>query len=106
MTYIFDLDGTLCNIDHRLHHIKKDKPDWDAFNRECINDKPITSIVNIFDALYERHDIVILTGRSEDYRDATRQWIHTHTFVFPSRVEILMRPSGDFRPDHIVKKEC
>jgi hypothetical protein len=105
MIYVFDLDGTLCNIDHRLHHIKKDKPDWKAFNEACIEDKAIENVVYIADALYEFHDIIILTGRSEEYLDQTKTWLSTHTFLYPGKIEILMRPTGDFRPDHIVKKE-
>lgn len=28
---IFDIDGTLANLDHRLRHILKEPKDWDAF---------------------------------------------------------------------------
>jgi len=36
-TVIFDLDGTLCDITHRLHFIEGDNKDWDGFYRgiEC-----------------------------------------------------------------------
>lgn len=105
MAYVFDLDGTLCNISHRLHYIKKDKPDWDSFNKACRDDYPIEAIVSIMDALYEFHDIIVLTGRSEEYRSATEHWINRHTFVCPKSIDILMRSTGDFRPDHVVKKE-
>lgn len=30
-TVIFDLDGALCDISHRLHHIKNGNKNWDAF---------------------------------------------------------------------------
>ena len=29
--YIFDLDGTLADCAHRLHHIQKEQKDWKAF---------------------------------------------------------------------------
>jgi len=29
--YVFDLDGTLANIDHRLHFIKTKPKNWPAF---------------------------------------------------------------------------
>lgn len=39
MKYIIvDLDGTLANIDHRLHYIKQNKPDWNAFYGACKDD--------------------------------------------------------------------
>lgn len=28
---IFDIDGTLANIDHRLHHLEGFNPNWKSF---------------------------------------------------------------------------
>lgn len=38
---IVDLDGTLCNLDHRLHHVRKEgKKDWDGFFAGISQDSP------------------------------------------------------------------
>ena len=29
--FIFDIDGTLADASHRLHHIQNGNKDWDAF---------------------------------------------------------------------------
>jgi hypothetical protein len=31
MIYIFDIDGTLADISHRLHFIQQESKDWKAF---------------------------------------------------------------------------
>lgn len=33
--YVFDIDGTLADLTHRLHHIQKQPKDWDAFFDAC-----------------------------------------------------------------------
>ena len=37
---IFDLDGTLALIEHRVHHITAETPDWQAFYAACVDDLP------------------------------------------------------------------
>ena len=51
--YIFDLDGTLCNIEHRLHLLdnKTDKDRWDKFYKACVNDKPNMPVLQILQAV-------------------------------------------------------
>jgi len=43
---IFDLDGTLALIGHRVHHITSEKPDWTAFYTACADDLPNSPIIN------------------------------------------------------------
>ena len=70
--YIFDIDGTLMDCSHRLHHIQKDPKDWRAFFAACAQDKPISHMVrlaiNLFDA--DQH-IVYVSGRSDECMDET-----------------------------------
>ena len=104
MLYIVDLDGTICDIQHRLHHIKKETPDWDAFNKECVNDTPIEGVCDIIrDLIYARNNILFLTGRSKVVLNETNAWIEKH--ITNKGHNLMMREVGDHRPDHIVKKE-
>ena len=57
--FIFDLDGTLANVEHRLNFIKREKPDWNMFNEMCLNDQPIIPVVNMARLLADTHHIVI-----------------------------------------------
>jgi hypothetical protein len=100
---IIDLDGTLANIDHRTHHVKKDKPDWDAFNRECVNDKPNAWCVKLINELSRAYlvRLVIVSARSKVVEAETRDWLNNHVEAFVTAdVELFMlREVGDNTED-------
>ena len=103
MIYIFDIDGTLADISHRLHHIQKTPKDWTAFFADCGDDCPIPEIIAVACALKKAgHTIVYNTGRSEAIRDLTEEWLED--FGLPCG-QVFMRPEGDHREDNIVKAE-
>lgn len=103
-TVIFDIDGTLADCSHRLHHIQKDPADWDGFYEACENDEPITPIIEIAQTMWDvgGYEIVMLTGRREQVREKTEAWLNKHGMGLPL---VLMRPDGDKRPDEVVKPE-
>lgn len=105
--YIFDLDGTLAHIDHRLHHIQGETRDWRQFYSACDKDLPNETIIATMDLL--RHagvDVWIFTGRSAEVRDMTVKWLVKHTSYEESELNLglVMRESGDCRADHTLKK--
>jgi len=100
---ICDLDGTLCDIDHRLRFIHNtDKKDWDGFFDAMGKDslRPVTK--QLIDLTYPNHSVVIVTGRPEKYRDMTTTWLKDNDVRYDA---IYMRRDGDRRPDTIVKQE-
>jgi phosphoglycolate phosphatase-like HAD superfamily hydrolase len=102
-TVIFDLDGTLCDISHRLPLIKKDKPNWDSFFLMCEYDEPKPEIIALFQALKSAgHNIVIVSGRSDKVKDMTSDWLKKHD-CFPTWA--IMRPDGNHMPDDKLKKQ-
>ena len=62
---------------------------------------PGHEIVGIVEALSEWYDIVYCSGRSEDARAATEQWLRTYDLSGP----LYMRAEGDIRRDSVVKRE-
>lgn len=106
--YVFDLDGTLCNIEHRLHFLEA--KEWRSFYKECLYDEPVKAIIQILVALDRTNcDIWILTGRSEMVRQETIEWLHKYTMF--SAVELLrhphmlnMRAEGDHIDDDALKQ--
>lgn len=101
--FIFDIDGTLADCSHRLHHIQKQPKDWDAFFAETYNDVPFDHIVELFASIKKSHAIIFVSGRPERTRKATETWIADHLRLgFP---QLYMRPDGDRRDDDIVKME-
>ena len=125
-TIIFDLDGTLANIDSRRDISMKPngKLDWDVFaapNSILALDKPnapVIKMAQMFKA--DGFKIVIFSGRNDRGFDATVQWLNDFKVPFDL---LVMRPdkfkdeswpiaSGNpatkamrFMPDEILKKE-
>jgi predicted kinase len=100
---IFDIDGTLADCTHRLHFVKHGKRDWDGFFAAMGADGVIEPVRELLWAV-ARGDlpIVICTGRPEKYRGVTQNWLGRNGIGYDL---LYMRPDGDFRADHIVKKQ-
>lgn len=106
---IFDIDGTLANIEHRRHHVADGKKDWRAFNAGIKNDTPNQPIATLYDMVslygdrYESHEIILMSGRSADHRRVTETWLDEHGL--DGYFALFMRGFTDMRDDAIVKKE-
>jgi len=101
--YLFDLDGTLADCSHRLHHIQKLPKDWDAFFGACGADSAIKHICDLAGMIVDHGaSIVFVSGRSDQCREQTEAWLYDQLgFSEP----LYMRKAGDYRPDDIVKGE-
>lgn len=102
--FIFDIDGTISDCEHRVHFIRGEgKKDWAGFYAAQVDDPPIPHMVKLCRTLAIQHPVVFVTGRPEDYRAPTFAWLTRHvTDDFDS---LYMRAAGDFRDDGIVKVE-
>lgn len=100
--YIFDLDGTLADIRHRLHFIEGKKKDWDAFYDACVHDIPISNTIHVLNQLCLQEEVIICSGRSERVREQTEEWLAEYGVYYD---KLLMRPIGDTRPDAELKLE-
>ena len=101
--WIFDLDGTLANPEHRLHHIQSKPKNWPAFNAGILEDEVIPQTLQLLRVMYTmgKH-IVLCSGRNEDSRTLTKKWLEVNAVPYH---ELYMRKIKDFRPDYIVKSE-
>lgn len=100
---IFDIDGTISDCTHRLHHIQKEKPDWDAFHEECGKDEPIYPIIRLVNIMYSMgFKIIFCTGRMITNIEKTQAWINFHNI--PCH-QIFMREKDDYRSDYVIKQE-
>jgi phosphoglycolate phosphatase-like HAD superfamily hydrolase len=101
--YVFDIDGTLADCTHRLHHIQKQPKDWRSFFAECSADKPIQHMIGVATALSAiGAQIVYVSGRSDECRVQTVAWLDSHELPYGP---VYMRRSGDHRDDDILKIE-
>jgi len=106
---IFDLDGTLADISHRLHFIRSSeekenfKKDWNSFNSGIPEDKLKLPIAALHKMCFDNgYNIAIVTGRSKDYQVETIKWLMNNQIHFD---EIHFRPAGNYHSDYIVKQE-
>lgn len=100
--YLFDIDGTIADLTHRLHHIQKEPKDWDAFFADCANDTRIGHMCDLTHALSHFEEIVYVSGRSDRVRAETERWLIKARCAAG---RLYMRKDGDHRPDHLVKGE-
>ncbi len=103
-TILFDLDGTLADINHRRKCLESPKPDWKSFNKLMGDDVPNTPVISLYKALWAsgQYELIILTGRNEEYRAISEQWLVSNEIPFN---RLIMRQDKDFRADHIIKEE-
>lgn len=103
MFVIFDLDGTLANIDHRTHFVRNGRRDRDSFFRECVNDLGVSHVIETFHAhLFSGHKVRIWSGRSDIVRAETEAWL-SDMGIDPRYLQ-HMRADGDNTPDVELKR--
>lgn len=103
MKYIIcDLDGTLCNHNHRLY-LAWSKA-WEDYFSGAICDT-INKTVMDFLGYNSECKVVFLTGRPEIYQQMTWDWLVAN-FDFKQRVHVIMRKENDFRKASAIKFEA
>lgn len=116
---IVDLDGTLCNIDHRLHHVKneeKKKRRWDLFFKEIPGDS-VNEWCRTLITRAHYNPVIFCSGRGDDTRKMTEDWLLKHGFatelytkpdgekvISKKYKHLFMRHRQDYRADNIVKE--
>lgn len=100
---LFDIDGTLADLSHRLHHINRHPVNWDAFFAAVGDDAVIEPVRELAQALHGAgYRIILVSGRTDKVRDLTIGWLEAHAIPFDG---LHMRREGDYRQDFIVKSE-
>ena len=93
---VFDIDGVLADVRHRLHHVERKPKDWHSFFAGMADDPPLLEGIQLARSESAAgRDLAFLTGRSESYREVTQNWLDRHEV--PSG-HLIMRPDGDYRP--------
>jgi hypothetical protein len=100
---VFDIDGTLANVDHRRQFVASRPKNWAAWNAGMKNDTVNEDIAFILDTFWEKGNTIILcSGRGEETREVTEQWLKDQELCF---TKLFMRKAKDYRKDSIVKVE-
>ena len=103
---IFDIDGTLANIEHRRHWVAHKPKNWPAFNRGMVHDTTHDDIVWLLKTLHAAGcTILVASGRGEENRTVTENWLNTVAGIAGLYKRLYMRAEQDYRADDIVKSE-
>lgn len=104
MLVVFDIDGTLANIDHRLDYVRSKPKNWAAFDAGIPNDKVNAPVAAVFHQMVDAgHAVILASGRNERSRPATEQWFADNGLR--GWQKLYMRKADDFRSDDVVKLE-
>lgn len=106
-----DIDGTIADMEHRLHFIQKPenapedwKKDWKGFFTHMENDIIRQEVQKILIQFHnEGKTVIFITARPENFRDTTLNWLASNFLTFG--YTLMMRSRADRREDTIVKKE-
>lgn len=101
MDVIFDIDGTLMDIDHRRHFVSGDTKDWMAFKEHTIADKPFDQVVDIA-LMYQDWgaNIHLCSGRNESQREVTELQMRICGIEYKT---LQMRWEKNYEPDEVLK---
>ena len=101
---VFDIDGVLADVRHRLHHIELGRRDWDGFFDSASEDPALAEGCQAaLQAVASGLTLVYLTGRPERCRPDTVQWLSEHGLP---EGELIMRRDSDRRPARVLKVDA
>jgi len=99
---VFDIDGVLADVRHRLRFVERKPKDWDAFFDAAVDDPPLAQGVALARQSAQECEVVYVTGRPERCRADTLAWFDRHGLP-PGTLS--MRRGRDFRPARVAKLE-
>lgn len=101
---VIDLDGTLANVDHRTHFVKRDKPLWDEFYAACDKDSVNDWCPILMQAFCSRpgYAVLIVSARRDSEKEKTLKWLAENGVPFHEL--IMVRKGDDHTPDTVLKK--
>ena len=101
MLAVFDIDGVVADVRHRLHHLDPPRS-WHRFFAEAGDDGLLAEGARLVAELAAEHEIVWLTGRPDWLRDLTTRWLASHDLP---GTELHLRPARDYRPARLFKRD-
>jgi hypothetical protein len=99
---VFDVDGVVADVRHRLHHLNRRPKDWVRFFAGAARDPALARGVELARQYAQDHVLVWLTGRPEYLRGITATWLAEQGL--PHEL-LFMRPDRDHRPAREFKSE-
>ncbi|MCF7550131.1 hypothetical protein [Pseudonocardia sp. WMMC193] len=99
---VFDIDGVLADVTHRLHHLRARPQRWERFFAAADVDPLLDEGAERLREAQVDFDVVYLTGRPERNRRLTERWLAQHDLPTGP---LYMREDDDYRPARMMKRE-
>ena len=100
---VFDIDGVLADVRHRLHHLQHRPKDWRGFFDAAVDDPVLEpGRTAVLEAQATGSRIAYVTGRPRRCRRDTLAWLAQHGMP---EGDLHMRPNHDRRPARFHKAE-
>ena len=101
MIYIFDVDGTLMDIDHRRHFVEGDKRDFKSFFAAMDQDTPRPEIFDLAHKCSQSvaDEVIVVSGRNERHRLITEVQLKDLRYR-----QLILRPDDNYEPDYVFKQ--
>jgi phosphoglycolate phosphatase-like HAD superfamily hydrolase len=99
---VFDIDGVLADVRHRLHHLEARPQRWERFFQAADRDPVLVEGAERLRAALVDHDVMYLTGRPERTRRLTERWLARHDLPTGP---LVMREDDDYRPARYLKRD-
>ena len=76
LAIILDLDGTLCNCEHRVHFMRERPKRRDEFHSACVFDSVIAPTKALVDMAEEKGiKVILLSARPLRFKPQTESWL-------------------------------
>lgn len=99
---VFDIDGVLADVRHRLHFLQARPKDWSGFFAAAVDDPLLPTGAQAVHEAAASSTIIYVTGRPHRCRQDTLTWLTAHDLP-PG--DLHMRPNRDRRPAVFYKAE-
>ena len=101
---IFDVDGTIADVEHRRHLVSGDNKDWKNFRLATEYDTPVQWVCDVAKRYIAQGDeVAFFSARNESEREITEKQISE--WIGDGHKGVFLRPNGDYRPDEVFKSE-
>lgn len=103
-TVVFDIDGTLADVQWRRHLVESRPKRFDKFHDAMTDDPPRDEIIELCNLYYNAGwEVLIFTGRPESHRQQTTTWLAKHGVQY---AQLHMRTMDrQYDPDNEIKQD-
>lgn len=101
-TIIFDVDGTIADVEHRRHFVSQQPADWKSFRNSTVFDTPVQWVCDIAKRfIAQGEEVAFFSARNESERSITEKQITE--WIGDGHKGVFLRPNDSYEPDEVFK---